>query len=468
MPHLVLLERYSIVSMQEKHWTIINYALIALAGVVGFYMSNGVFAFGGNNRLLSVPETIIASSILLLVFSALIVINIIRNKYHPNWVLIGILTLLFVMNTINILCYKDGTTFSFTGVDNTVYSFPYLLNPDARFTEIFAFLATMGCALLILDICYQVVDFKQFIKIVCFAAIGVCTVLIIISYFMQGYKYFILYKHLFDNELYHCSIQSVFATKNAYAAVLIIGFLASIILHSQYRKWWYLAIGGYMFINIVHTICKAVIILSLIIAVAYLIYIFITTYKEHKKMNLIALAAIGGTILAVILGLFIFLAATKHLNGFFRTIFYSKGVDTFQTRVYIWKKSIDIISEFNWFTGCGHILFGRILHEYNILDTATGEVVARYSAHSGYLQYIGEGGIIYLLIILALISFVIYLGIRNFKKDKPMMFISLMTVICFAIYMSIESASIFIASGMEFGVISMLAISPILFVSRQK
>ena len=103
-----------------------------------------------------------------------------------------------------------------------------------------------------------------------------------------------------------------------------------------------------------------------------------------------------------------------------------------------------------------------------MLDTGTGEVVARYSAHSGYLQYIGEGGIIYLLVVLALIAFVIYLAIKNYKKDKPAMFISLITMVAYMAFMFIESGSIFIASGMEFGVVSMLTISPILFVSRQK
>ena len=454
--------------MKEKYWTIINYVLIAVSAVVGFYVSNGAFAFGGNNRLLTLPETIIANSILLLAFGALIIINIIRNKYRPNWVLIGILSFLFIMNMVNILCFKSGSTFTFTGIDNEVHSFAFELSGAEKFTTIMAFLATMGCALLVLDICYQVVDFKQFIKIVCFGAIAVCGILIIISYFMQGYKYFIFYKHLFDSELYHCSIQSIFATKNSYAAVLMIGLIAGIILHSQYHKWWYLAITGYMFINIVHTISKAIIIMGLFVIFAYLVFIFITTYKEHKKMNLIALAAIGGTILTAVLGLFIFLAVTKHLNGFFRTIFYSKGVDTFQTRIYIWKKSIDIISKFNWVTGCGHILFANILHQYNVLDTGTGEVVARYSAHSGYLQYIGEGGIIYLLVVLALIGFVIYLGVKNFKKDKTRIFISFITMASFIAFMFIESGSIFISSGMEFGVISMLTISPILFVSRQK
>ena len=454
--------------MQEKHWTIINYVLIALAGVFGFYMSNGVFAFGGNNRLLSVSETIIASSLLLLAFAGLIIINIMRNKYRPNWLLIGILGCLFIMNMINILCFRSGTTFTFTGVDNEVHTFAFELSGAEKFTTIMAFLATMSCALLVLDICYQVVDFKQFIKIVCFTAIASCVVLIIISYFMQGYKYFIFYKHLFDSELYHCSIQSIFATKNAYAAVLMIGLLAGIILHSQYRKWWYLAISGYMFINIVHTISKAMIIMAIFIIAAYLIFLFITTYKEHKNMNLVALAAIGGAILTADLGLFIFLAATGHINGFFRTIFYSKGVDTFQTRIYIWEKVIDIVSKFNWVTGCGHILFSNVLHQYNVLDTGTGEVVARYSAHSGYLQYIGEGGIIYLLVVLALIAFVIYLAIKNYKKDKPAMFISLITMVAYMAFMFIESGSIFIASGMEFGVVSMLTISPILFVSRQK
>lgn len=454
--------------MQEKHWNIINYVLIALTGVVGFYISNGFFSFGGNNRGLTVPETIIANSIFLIVFGGLITINIIRKKYHPNWVLIGILGTLFIMNTINILCFKSGSSFTFTGADNEVHTFTYNMSAGEKFTDIFAFLATMGSALLVLDICYQVVEFKQFITLVCFAALAVIFVLIICSYFMQGYKYFIFYKHLFDNELYHTSIQSVFATKNAYAIVLLIGFLAGIILHCLYRKWWYLAISGYVFINVIHTICKSVIIVCILIAIAYLLYIFFTTYKQHKQMNLIALAAIGGTIILALAGLFIFLAIGQHLNGFFRTIFYSKGTDTFETRKFIWAKVINIISNFNWVTGCGHVLFSVLLHEYNVLDTGTGEVVARYSAHSGYLQYLGEGGIIYLLIAIALIIFVIYLGIKNYKKNPALMFVSLLTITSFIIWMSIESVSIFIANGLECGIISVLAISPILFVSRQK
>ena len=454
--------------MKEKYWTIINYVLITLAGVVGFYVSSGAYAFDGSSRLLTVPETFIANGILLLAFSGLLIINIIRNKYRPNWVLIGILSFLFVMNMINILCFKSGRTFTFTGSDNQTYSFAYNFSPGEKFTAIMSFLATMGCALLVLDICYQVVDFKKFITTLCFLAIACCVIFIVISYFLQGEKFIQFYRHLLDSELYHCSIQSVFATKNSYATILFVGLLASVILHSQFRKWWYFLIGGYMFLNIVHTVSKAIIILSVLLVLAYLVFLFISTYKEHKKMNIIALAIIGGTIVVAIVTLLIVLKATNHMKDFFRTIAFSKGVDTFETRTFIWKKVVDIITKFNWVTGCGHLLFGNILHEYNMLDTGTGEVVARYSAHSGYLQYIGEGGIIYLLIVLALIGFVFYLGIKNFKKDQATIFISLATMVLFGAFMFIESASIFIANSMEFGAISMLTISPILFVSRQK
>ena len=74
------LERSSIANMKEKYWTIINYVLITLAGVVGFYVSSGAYAFDGSSRLLTVPETFIANGILLLAFSGLLIINIIRNN----------------------------------------------------------------------------------------------------------------------------------------------------------------------------------------------------------------------------------------------------------------------------------------------------------------------------------------------------------------------------------------------------
>ena len=121
----------------------------------------------------------------------------------------------------------------------------------------------------------------------------------------------------------------------------------------------------------------------------------------------------------------------------------------------------------NWGRGIGHILFGNILHEMNLMDVTSGEATARYSAHNAYLQYIGEGGILLLLAELMVLGWSIYFGIRYFKQDKEQSVLSLVVITGYMLVMIIESASIGIAFTLDYSIITLMSVVPLIELGRK-
>ena len=455
--------------MNEKRWTIINYALMLLSVLLGFYLSNGTVVFGSDpNRGLVLWEMIVANSIFLCSFGALITINVLRKKYKPNYVLIGIFGGLFILNLISILVFKGQQTISFTGVDNNTYSFDFVVSSYDRVRYVFNFLAMLCLGLFILDVSWQVANIKQFLGILSLAVIAMNIVLIIISYFMHGYNFIDFYRFLFTDDFYRASVISVFATKNAYAATLLLGIIASLYLHLVTRKWYWFIPLVYIFTNIIHTISKSVIIFSAVLIIAYLLYVFFTTYKEHKKMNLIALAAVGGTLLLGVLVVTIVLLAKGKFVSAFESIFLTKGQDTLESRTWIWNKVVLILNRSNWVIGVGYGLFSTLLHSYNMADVSASEINGRYSAHSGYLQFMGEGGIVFLLVALLIIGMLVYLGIKNYKRNPPLVVFSLTVLTLYLVYMIIESVMVIMPHSLEFGIAGMFIALPILDLNKER
>lgn len=454
---------------KDKIFLYLNYFLIVLSGLSSFYLSCNAFMFANNpGQSFVLWQSIVASLVMLLAFGFLIGINIKRNLYKPNYVLIGILGVLFVIQIINVCIYKNSTTFNFLSADGeTTYSVTMNFTAENRLVALFSFLGTMFGILLALDIIYQVADFKTTLKYICYVILLCALVFIIIGLIKYPNRYFLLYQHLTDGQLYHASIPSIFQTKNEYAVVLFIGVLAGIYLHLMDKKWYWLVASLYCYVNIIHTLSKAMIIAGILVILSYLICIFFTTYKKHKKMNLITLSIVGGAILTLLIAALIYLGVNNKFEALLKTIYYTKGSDTFQTRIYIWQKALVIINSTNWVTGTGHVLFGEIMHQMNLVDVANGESAARYSAHSAYLQYIGEGGIIFLLAEIFIIGFAIYLGVKHFKENKEVVILSFTIITIYLFIMCFESATIGLTMTLDYALITFMSITPLIYISQK-
>ena len=454
---------------KEKLLTYLNYFLVVCCGISAFWLASNNIIFAKNpGQPFEMWQMLICAPIVIGLFAAVIAINIKRKLYKPNYVIIGLLGLLFIINMISVLAYKNGTVYDFMSADRANnYSITVAFTAQERVVAIFSFMGVMLGALLLLDILHQVTDLNNDIKIACLVVITIAIIAIIYGLIKFPNRYFLLYKHLTDGQLYHASIPSFFQTKNEYALILYLAVLAGIYLHHYYRKWYWLLGSVYAYINIIHTLSKQMIIIGALTMLAYLICIFFTTYKQHKKMNIIALASIGGTIaLAVIAGL-IYLGVTGKFQALADTIYFTKGSDTFQTRTYIWEKVLVIINANNWSRGTGHILFGNILHTMNALDASAGEATARYSAHCAYLQYIGEGGILLLTIELAILGYAIYFGVKFSKENKELVVLCFAIITLFLAIMFFESASIGISFTLDYAIITLFSVVPLIDLGRK-
>ena len=455
--------------MKEKTLTIINYILIAILFVVSSYLASGLFIFDADHEQdIKLWAVIVSLSLIAISLSLLLIINIKKKKYKPNYILLGVLSVLFIAGLFTLIFIKDRGIYQYPGVDGTLCEFEYHITPLLRFTYISELLAYLILGLLILDIIYQVVDGKQCIKIASYLVLTIIVVLMVISYFKDANKYVEVVKHLTRGEFYENAVASVVESKNNYAYILTLGIFACIILHYFDKKWYWLAGLGFIYLNMVFTLCKWLLFLDAIAVLGYLLYRFMVTRKENKKRNIIALCAIAGTMIVGIATLFIILAVNDKLANIADAITKQNGVDTLDARFWIWRRAILAIENGNWFTGAGFNLFGQLLFRYNTYDVITQFANNTRSAHNGYLQYIGDGGILLLLAALVIAAMLVLLSVKNMQKDRDLMVISLGILVFSLIYMIIESGTIILPRSMENATLAILAITPILALNKEK
>ena len=454
--------------MNIKKIDLLNYLLIGISFLFGFYLSCGEFILDKDPTRPFAPwEISVVISVLLISFASLLVINILRKKYRPNYIILGILFILFVSNLITILLYKNRGIYAYTGIDGEFCDFKYTVTPFMRFSFIAEQFAMLLMVVLIFDVIHQVVDGKFFLRIACYVTLLVVFILMIISFCKEGGNYAGLITHLTKDDLQAYAVASVFKSKNNYAYILNLGIFATILLHNNDKKWYWLAVSAFLYLNMFFTLCKFLIILDAILILGYLLYRFFVTYKDNKRRNIITIIAVGGSIILVSLIFIVALAVAGKIASFFETLFSVKGYDTLQTRQWIWQKSALAISNSNVVTGDGFGLFGELLFNYNINDWATRAINETRSAHSGYIQYLGEGGILMLALFIVFVGYISYLYFKNMKNNRDLLVISLSFFVFSLIYMIIESGAIIFAKSIEYGGAAVLIFVPLLTVNKE-
>lgn len=281
-----------------------------------------------------------------------------------------------------------------------------------------------------------------FIKYLGFALFLFLTVLIIYGYIADFDKYVAFFKHVFlndrtDPDIYHKCVTSFIINRNAYGMCMMLGIIFAFIVHSIHRKWFYYLVAGFCFVNMIFSLCKTGIIISVIIMLVYVGYRLITTFKEHKKRNLIILISFGSVALAI----FTVIAASIISKGKFLSPIYSlydelvRGGSSLDARTYIWDNTYQLLRDGNWLIGRGFGIINLALQPMNIISHE--EKV--FPTHSAYLSLVGEGGILFLLAYLALLVYSGYVIVKCFKKQPGLTLAMSLGVVSFVLYSFIET-----------------------------
>lgn len=445
--------------MKFSKTIIINYILFAAILLLGMYVSNGAAIFWSDPyQPINVWGALGVTLGFVGVVAFFIYFNIKKNGYKPNYILICILGGLFLANMVTILVFREKGIYNFEGIQGGNYSFYYEIDLETKFLYIIQYFVLLVTFFVLVDLPYQIFKFDDFIKLVCFMILLVTAVFMVYSYVAESSKYIELLKHLTDGENWKYVVYSIFINKNNYAFMLTMALISLLYLHYFYKKWWLYLIAGFVYLNMIFTLSKALLGLSLVVIFAYLVYFYVVKEKENKLRNsLIAGGAgvvlIGGAITAILLLYF----ANKD-NG---------GYSTIETRSWIWRRTIEILNNTNWISGAGHKNFGNLLFNYNTVDPFTNSTNHTSFAHNAMFESLGNGGLLLLIIVFAIHAMCIYLNIKNFKKNPDLAMISLILLGFTSLYALIESGSYIFPTPLDNAILTIFIVTPTLMVNKQ-
>ncbi len=287
----------------------------------------------------------------------------------------------------------------------------------------------------------------SFIKYLGYALFIFLFVLIIYGYIVDFNKYVAFFKHILnidrtDPDIYHKTVVSFIIHRNAYGMVMMLGIVFAFINHSIEKKWYYYLLVAFFFINMIFSLCKTGIVISVFIIAIYVFYRLFVTYKENKRRNLILII----TFLTLGLGLGLTLGLSFITKGKIFGSIYSAlnglagGGQTLDFRAYIWDNSFQLIRNGYWLIGRGFGTFNLMLEPMNV--ASHGEKV--FPSHSSYLGLLAEGGILFLLAYLALLVYAGYVIVKCYKKNPGLTLAMSLGVVAFILYSFIETIHYFV------------------------
>ena len=375
----------------------------------------------------------------------------------PVIVAFGVLLIIDVIATLTL---KSPQDMSVLGLHGEYWDCHFETTNFYRFQSIAKFVAVLLMNYGILVIFPQKVNTKGKILAVLITVIFVCLILILYSLIFEFTNYINFVKCLIARDadgVFLSSPKSVFPNKNSFAFILFINIVASLLLH-HYKRYNICFINiALSYILIVFTICKTIIILSLVLTLTYIIYRLIVTFKERKKRNLIIIGILCGSLLLVMCIVLLIPLLRESIFD----MFFNIGDRTIEVRQYIWSNAFLVLNGAGWFIGRGFGTFNALITVYNHSDPGGGEGFTT-NAHNGYLELIGETGILYLVVAILGQAYLVYRCIKHFKEDKELSLFTMLLMLLLQIYMIFEVMTPTVSSSLEYMTMTALLFAPIL------
>ncbi len=451
--------------MRLKVDIILRYGLMVIAALAGLWLlSNHIFLSADPLRPFYFYEIIIAVSIFVVFFGTLIFYLVKIHGYKPNVILIGALSLVFIILLIRLLVISPQT-FNITAPNGNPYSFESHLTNLERFNYCSQLFVTFALAFLFIDIFPKSVNHNEF-KYILYVMLSIVYVLIICSYFVD-FKNYINLITLKGGDINGSGIKSVFPHKTVYGYIVMIGGFISLLLFNKERKWYWLANVGIIAVHLLFTLSKLAIIVFFVVALADLIYIFITTYKKDpKKHNIIMFSCLGVALLLVVTFLVLIIASST-IREKVQDIINPSGYNTFTTRVWIWNYAFAILKQTSISLGAGMFYFGSILKQANLMDAETAIVNNTAQTHNAYISMLANGGIPLLTLYVLLIALVVVVLVKHFKKDINISLFYALALTGLLVYGFFEAAPVMLATSAEHILGGAFVVSGLLFHVRQ-
>lgn len=436
----------------------IDVLLVLLSIIASLFVTTNIALFNVNmSQSLTLVEQIFAGSIALISIGLFLIIRRKEIRFRP--VFLFALSIVFIVSLVMTLVIKSPQNLNILGLHGEYWDVTFSIEMSDRASFIIRFFFVLLLGYILINVMPQVVKIKNMIFYI-YLGIAILIMLIIYSLIVERESYVNFIKALIDHnmeQVYLNSVHSVFPNKNSFGVILFLLIVGVIYLSFLTKRKWPLILLPFVYIELLFTSCKAALILSLFFIACYFVFLFFYTYKKNKNRNLIALSVSLGTIAIVVTVLFVIPNTRNLINE----ALFGVGKFSMNERTFIWGNVVKILNASNWFTGLGYGTFTAMLRTYNYADPGGGTIYTD-QAHNGYLQALGEGGILYLSLIAAIIVLFVIKAVKYFKKNKGVVFLSLSLFVIMAIYMMVEGITPIFTSTMEYFCLNALVFVPVL------
>lgn len=281
-----------------------------------------------------------------------------------------------------------------------------------------------------------------FVKYLGYALFAFLGVLILYGYIKDFHQYVAFFKHILnidrtDPDIYHKTVTSFIIHRNAYGMCMMLGIIFAFINHSLENKRIYYFLAAFFYINMIFSLCKTGLLISILVILIYVIYRLVKTYKEHTKRNK-TIFIIGGALIVVLGGAaaISYLTKGKFLGPIYNVISnLTGGGSTLDFRNYIWDNSYQLLQNGWWLIGRGFGTYNLLLKPMNWVSHHD----EAFPAHSAYVCLVAEGGILYLLAYLVLLGYTAYVIYKCFKKNPGLAISFSLGILSFVLYSFIEA-----------------------------
>ena len=461
----------SLFSSRNKTLTVI---CLFFSFLVGLYLISDVFFFSPNYERNTPVIYFIGLGVFALTTAGLFFFNNRSKEPIKENLYFGIgLSALVLINILCVLTFKKHIDFSLVGIDGETYSGSYDVTAFERVKYIFNFsiIVLFVYQLFIYYPCITKDDTMMLLFV--FTIIGVVATITLISYITEYQKYSDFVTHFLTHGSYNFVLNPLGLHKNTYGFLLTLQIFCLIYLFNKFKKWYIWPIVLFAYLNMIFTLCKAGLIISFVVVLAYLVYLFVTTFNANKKRSYIVLAICGALVL-VLSVLFILSFALpnsflgKAKDNIFLMFKMGESMNTVNSRTLIWYNSFAILNSpvqhflNNYIFGCGNGTFGGLLRQYNLADPNVASFNESSQAHNAWIQTLCEGGALRVTALLGLVVYLFMINVNNWKTNRDLSFYSFVLLTAALAYGMLENYPIVFAPSGETTALSFLIVVPII------
>lgn len=433
---------------------IINIVLSILVYFFGLYLLTDEMLLGANPTA-EQPFSFFTLFFLFCIITCfvLIALNVIKKNYKPSYAFLCGLLIIFITGVINYFLMPLKRDFSFNDYNGSIVSFSYSLTDIKIFQYRLSFFILLLLFFFTIDVVPKI--FKDFDILTFYALLFISAIIVlaIISYFIEGSNYLNFLKNLTSENPYVYTVKSLLMHRNNYGILLFGAICSTLYLHSKSKKFYWFIFDAFFLINMLFTLCKTGLILSVLLNAIYLIMRFCLSYNNNKKRNLIALSSICSIRIAFLASVVVFLFMKGKLNSFVDNFFSKNVFSTVESRFILYKNAIDVVKSTNIFVGAGYKVFNDILFNINGYTTFS---------HNGVLEIFGSGGIVLLSFSTLFLVYFVYHSIKDFNDDKNEAMFGLILMFVSLLYTMFESGSIILSSTTDYLYLSILLFVPLM------